>query len=245
MFPWETTPAREVAELQRARSRERDERTAQALTMLAAAAALAALWPLAITTATAYAAAWLTGAHPARLLRAAAWSSPMTAVYVAAATLQDRPWEPGHLTGWARQPYRDWRTATIHLIHGTRIPAAVLTVAPLAIPAGIAIGAGLWAWRSHQATHGLIGATALASVSWDGRQWRRQAATARRDARQPGRVPLTARRGVPVGTVIRVTRARWSRTLAIPLTEFARHMVIVGATGSGKTTLMIRLWAGS
>jgi hypothetical protein len=89
-----------------------------------------------------------------------------------------------------------------------------------------------------------MGATALASVSWDGRQWRRQAATARRDARQPGRVPLTSHRGVPVGPVIRVIRARWSRVLAIPLAEFSRHMVIVGATGSGKTTLMIRLWAG-
>jgi hypothetical protein len=244
MWPWTTSSARDMAEMQRARSRERDQRTAQAITMIAAAAALAALWPLAIVTAITYSAAWLTGAHPARLLRAATWSAPATAAYAMAAAIQDRPWEPGRLTWWAGQPYRDWKAATLDLIRGTRIPAAVLAVAPVAVPAGIAIGAGLWAWRSHQATHGLIGATALASVSWDGRQWRRQAATARRDARQPGRVPLATWRGVCVGTVIRVTRARWSRVLTIPLAEFSRHMVIVGATGSGKTTLMIRLWAG-
>jgi hypothetical protein len=129
-------------------------------------------------------------------------------------------------------------------VPAARVPAALLTVAPVAVPAGIAIGAAVWAWRCHQMTHGLMGATALAPASWDNRQWRRQAATARRDAAQPGRVPLLTRRGIPVGTVIRVIRAPWSRVLAIPLAEFSRHMVIVGASGSGKTTLMIRLWAG-
>jgi hypothetical protein len=233
-----------MAEMSRQRNRERDDRIAAAVTTLAAAAILAALWPLAITAAAAFVAAWLTGAHPARVLRAAAWSTPATAVYILAATVQDKPWEPGHARRWELRPYREWRTATLHLIHGTAIPADVLTVAPVAIPAGIAIGAGLWAYRSHLMTHGLMGATALASVSWDGRQWRRQARTASRDARQPGRVPLTTRRGVPVGTVIRAFRARWSRTLVIPVAEFTRHMVIVGASGSGKTTLMIRLWTG-
>jgi hypothetical protein len=241
---WGGPTDREARELLRIRDRENEERTAQAVAMLAAAAVLSALWPLAIVAAATFTTAWLTGMHHARLLRAAAWSLPVTAVYMAASTAQDRPWAPGHLKPWAEQPYHDWKRATVDLIHGTRVPAALLSVAPLAIPAGIAIGAAAWAWRSHQMTHGLMGSTALASVSWDGRQWRRQAATARRDARQPGRVPLTARHGVPVGTVIRVIRARWARVLAIPLAEFTRHMVIVGASGSGKTTLMIRLWAG-
>ena len=31
---------------------------------------------------------------------------------------------------------------------------------------------------------------------------------------------------------------------ALPAGACARHMVIVGSTGSGKTNLMIRLWAG-
>ena len=30
----------------------------------------------------------------------------------------------------------------------------------------------------------------------------------------------------------------------MPYPACARHMVIVGATGSGKTNLMMRLWAG-
>ncbi len=72
----------------------------------------------------------------------------------------------------------------------------------------------------------------------------RDEATARRAAKAPGLAPLATRHGVPVGPVIRVIRRRWSRVLTIELAEFARHMVIIGASGTGKTTLMIRLWAG-
>jgi hypothetical protein len=227
------------------RKTDTDERVAQAVTMLAAAAITAVLWPVLAVCAVTVAAAWATGMHYARLLRAALWSLSMTGTYVVAATVQDRPWQARRLGSWLAQPYRDWRTATLDLIHGHHIAAALLTVAPLAVPAGLAAGAGVWAWRTHQMTHGLMGTTALAPVPWERRQWRRQSATAARDARQPGRVPLVTRKGhVPAGTVIRVVRARWSRVLAIPLPEFARHMVIVGASGSGKTTLMIRLWAG-
>jgi hypothetical protein len=225
------------------RDRDREERAAAAVTMMAAAA-LSVLWPLGIVAAATYAAATASGTHPARLWRAAAWSLPMAAAYAIAAAIQDRPWEPGRLRRWVRQPYTDWRAATLHLVHHSDIPAALLSVAPLAVPAGIAIAAAGWAWRCHQMTHGLIGETALATVTWDDGQWRRQAAAAARDARQPGRVPLTTRRGVIAGTVIRVVRARWSRVLVVPLADFSRHMVIVGASGSGKTTLMIRLWAG-
>ena len=241
----------------RERQQERDDRIAQAVSMLAAVAVLAVLWPILAVMAVTVAAAWATGMHHARILRAALWSLSMTGTFVIAATVQDRPWAPGRLREWAAQPYRDWKNATVSVItvhgsrahfhvsvHAARVPAALLTVAPLAVPAGLAIGAALWAWRCHQMTNGLMGTTALAPASWEARQWRRQAATARRDARQPGRVPLTTRRGIPAGTVIRVIRAPWSRVLAIPLAEFTRHMVIVGASGSGKTTLMIRLWAG-
>lgn len=229
---------------ERERRREREDRATQAVTMLAVTAVLAVLWPIMAVMAVTVAAAWTTGMHYARLLRAALWSLSMTGTFAIAATVQDRPWAPGRLKGWAEQPYRDWKRATLELIHGRDIPAALLTVAPVAVPAGLAIGAGIWAWRCHQMTHGLMGTTALAPVSWDNRQWRRQARTAARDARQPGRVPMVTRRGVPAGTVIRVIRARWSRVLVIPLTDFSRHMAIVGASGSGKTTLMIRLWAG-
>ena len=49
---------------------------------------------------------------------------------------------------------------------------------------------------------------------------------------------------VPAGAVIRAVGRRWTPVLAIPSAAFARHMVIVGASGTGKTNLMIRLWAG-
>src|ERR1039457_6072265 len=66
-------------------NRERDNAAAAA--MLAAAALLAVLWPLGIAAAATITAAWLTGAHPARLARTALASLPMTAVYIAAATI--------------------------------------------------------------------------------------------------------------------------------------------------------------
>jgi hypothetical protein len=219
------------------------ERIAQGVTVLAAAAALAVLWPIVAVMAVTVAAAWATGTHHARILRAALWSASMTGAYAVAATVQDRPWTPGRLGQWARQPYADWKRSTTGLAHG-HVPAALLTVAPVAVPAGLAIGAGLWAWRCRQMASGLAGRTALASVAWDGRQWTRQARHARADAAAPGRVPLLTRTGVPVGTVIRAVQAPWSRVLSVPLAAIARHMVVVGTTGSGKTVLMTRLWCG-
>jgi hypothetical protein len=219
------------------------DRAAAAVTIAAAALVLAVLWPVVLVTAAAVTAAWAAGMHHARLLRAALWSASMTGAYAIAGTIQDRPWAPGRLRTWAEQPYSDYRHATTALIHGS-VPAALLLTAPLAIPAGLAAAAGLWAWRCHQMTHGLGGSTALASVSWDTRQWKRQARAARMDARAPGRVPLLSRRGVPVGTVIRAVRAPWTRVLVIPAAVFTRHMIIIGITGSGKTVLMLRLWCG-
>jgi hypothetical protein len=240
---WQTPPA--AREATRAlQSRESEERAAQAVTAMAAAAAMAAVWPVGLAAAIAFAIAQLTGTHPARLLRAAAWSLPMSAVYLTAAAVQDRAWEPGHSRLWVRRPYADWRTATLSIVHGTRIAVALLTVAPLAVPAGLAAAAALWAWRVRQVTNGLIGSTALAPVTFDDRQWARQARQAARDAAQPGRLALATPRGITAGTVIRVVRAPYRRVLAVPLADFSRHMVIVGASGSGKTTLMIRLWAG-
>ena len=49
---------------------------------------------------------------------------------------------------------------------------------------------------------------------------------------------------VPAGAVIRAVGRPWRPVLEVPAAAFRRHMVIVGASGSGKTNLMIRLWAG-
>jgi hypothetical protein len=225
------------------RDPEAGERAARAVAMLAALAVTAALWPAALAALAALAAASATGMHWRRLLRAAAWSTVMTAVYVIAAAVQDRPWAPGRLRAWYAQPYTDWRRSTLALAHG-HVPAALLATAPLAVPAGLALAAWAWWWRCRQMARGIAGGDALAPVEWDDRQWRRQALTASRDAAQPGRVPLATRRGIPVGTVIRTVRAPWSRVLVVPLADFGRHMLIVGITGSGKTVLMCRMWAG-
>jgi hypothetical protein len=195
-------------------------------------------WPLVLATLGTLAAAWLSGMHPARVARAAAWSAPAAAVYLAATAAQARTW-----TALALRPVADWHRASLLLIGGQPVPALLLT-APLAVPAGLAAGAGLWAWMSHAYAHGLIGRTGLAPSAFEARQWHRAARGARRAARAPGLVPLAGRRGVGVGPVIRVTGRRWTRVLTIPREEFSRHLVIVGASGTGKTTLMIRLWAG-
>ena len=51
---------------------------------------------------------------------------------------------------------------------------AGLLVAPVAVPAGLAIGGLLWAWRIYAITTGLAGITASAPIEFDTRQWRRQ-----------------------------------------------------------------------
>jgi hypothetical protein len=202
-------------------------------------AALAALWPLVIMSAVAVTAAWSLGLPARRLYRAAVWSLLMTAVYILAAALQAHGWQDILL-----RPVHDWTTASRHLVHGAVLPA-VFAVAPLAVPAGLAAGAAWWAHRWQAMTHGLAGRSAYAPAVFTARQWRRAAARATWVNKAPGAVPLTARGGgVPVGAVIRAVRQPARNVLVIPAAVFGRHMVIVGTSGSGKTNLMMRLWAG-
>jgi hypothetical protein len=82
-------------------------------------------------------------------------------------------------------------------------------------------------------------------MTFDRRQWRRQVRAAKGRIAAPGAVPLLASRGqIPVGGTVRTVGHRWHPVFTIPYAACGRHMVIVGATGSGKTNLMIRLWAG-
>jgi hypothetical protein len=63
---------------------------------------------------------------------------------------------------------------------------------------------------------------------------------------RPGTVPLlTGPDQVVIGPVIRAVRHKWRPVLTVPARSFARHSVIIGSSGSGKTNLMMRLWAGS
>ena len=133
---------------------------------------------------------------------------------------------------------------------GTTLTAAGLArtfalLAPAAVPAGLALAGLFWAWRIYAITTGLGGIRASAPITFDARQWKRQVRTAKGLTRAPGAVPLLARGGqIPVGGTIRAIGHRWHPVLTLPAAACARHMVIVGSTGSGKTNLMIRLWAG-
>jgi hypothetical protein len=205
--------------------------------LLLAAIAVAA-WPVTLIAALGYAAAWLRGWPPARLGRAAAVTLPVTAVWLL--VLASRT--PGRAIALA--PARAWETGWSHPVTAD-LARTFLLIAPAAIPAGLALAALAWTWRIYAITTGLAGITATAPITFDARQWKRQVRTARGLTAAPGAVPLLARGGrIPVGGTIRAIGHRWHPVFTIPATACARHMVIVGATGSGKTNLMIRLWAG-
>ena len=196
-------------------------------------------WPLTVVIAAGYVAAWWRGWPPAKLSRAAAWSLVMLPVWLAVASLH-----PDQLRADALAPVRAWEG-------GWPYPAALAAArifvlfTPATIPAGLALAALVWAWRTYAITTGLGGITASAPITFDRRQWKRQARTARGLTEAPGAVPLLARRSrIPVGGTIRSIGHRWHPVFTLPAAALGRHMVIVGATGSGKTNLMIRLWAG-
>jgi hypothetical protein len=137
-----------------------------------------------------------------------------------------------------------WHQASVWLMHGRVIPAVVLTV-PLAVPLGLLAGGAAWQQRMTAMAAGAAGRHAFAPAAFDARQWHRQARSARGRLTAPGPFPLVTSRGtVPAGAVIRTVGRPWTPVLEIPAGAFARHMVIVGASGTGKTNLMIRLWAG-
>jgi hypothetical protein len=206
--------------------------------VIVAAVAVAA-WPITVVAAAGFAAAWLRGWPPARLWHTACWSLPMTAVYLIGQGLRLRSWPTVALA-----PVNDWANAW-RLLAADSILRAALLVAPVAVPAGLAAAGLGWAWRIYAITTGLAGQTASAPVWFDERQWRHQVRSARGRVSAPGTVPLLTSRGlVAVGATIRAIGHRWQPVLAVPARSFSRHSVIIGSSGSGKTNLMMRLWAG-
>jgi hypothetical protein len=209
------------------------------LKWLVTAAVLVAAAPVTVVTAAGLAGAWLRGWPPARLRRAALLALPMTAVYLAVRAARART---VHAALWA--PVHDWQHAW-HLAQAGRIWAAAVLTAPVAIPAGLAAAAGLWAWRIYAIETGLSGRTATAPVVFDARQWRRAARTARARVTAPGPFPLATGDGrIVMGATIRAVGHRWRPVLAVPYQAMGRHQVIIGSSGSGKTNLMMRTWAG-
>jgi hypothetical protein len=209
------------------------------LRWLVLAAVLVAAAPVTIVAAVGFATAWLRGWPAARLRRAAGWSLPMTGVYLAGRALHAATW-----TTFALAPVRDWRTA-YHVAAAGQVIRGLVLCAPVAVPAGLLAAAGLWAWRVYAIETGLSGKTATAPVVFDARQWRRASRAARGRVNAPGTFPLARPGGqIVMGATIRAVGHRWRPVATVPYTAMGRHQVVIGSSGSGKTNLMMRTWAG-
>jgi hypothetical protein len=207
------------------------------IAVLVAALILAA--PAVLVAAYAAALAWFLGWPPRQLYRAAAWCLPMLAAWLAAMAADGRPWPQ-----LAAAPYLAWLAAWHGAAAGSYLKAAV-TVAPLAIPVGLVAGGLAWSWRIYTMETGSGGLAPSAPAAFDQRQWRHQVRTARARIAAPGSVPLLSRDGsVVAGATIRAVRQPARPLAVLPFPRLRSHQVVLGTTGTGKTTLLLRLWAG-
>ena len=207
------------------------------IAVLVAALILAA--PAVLVAAYAAALAWFLGWPPRQLYRAAAWCLPMLAAWLAAMAADGRPWPQ-----LAAAPYLAWLAAWHEAAAGSYLKAAV-TVAPLAIPVGLVAGGLAWSWRIYTMETGSGGLAPSAPAAFDQRQWRHQVRTARARIAAPGSVPLLSRDGsVVAGATIRAVRQPARPLAVLPFPRLRSHQVVLGTTGTGKTTLLLRLWAG-
>jgi len=198
---------------------------------------------------------WWRGLPPRRLHAAALWCLPMVAAWlIAVAAWPVRASYPaGYPAGvgpgavWLRvvaAPWRAWLDMWQLAGHG-HLASAAVAAAPPAIPLGIAAGGLAWAYRLFRMRTGTGGLTPAAPAAFDERQWRHQVRTARALLAAPGALPLISARGdVVAGAAIRSVRHRGVRSAAIPYERLRSHQVVIGSTGTGKTTLLLRLWAG-
>ena len=212
--------------------------TGRVLRIAIIAALIIAAAPASVVAAIGAVLAWLRGWPPARLYRAALWCLPMVAVWLAATAIASRSASVA-----AGTPYHAW----LSLWHGTHPASAadIAAIAPLAIPVGLAAGGLAWAYRIRSMRTGTAGLSPDAAVSFDLRQWRHQARSARARIAAPGAIPLTSRNGSLVaGAVIRSVNHPGGPIASIPYSRMRSHQVVIGTTGTGKTTLLLRLWAG-
>lgn len=195
--------------------------------------------PVTVVTIAGLAVAWSRGWPPARLRQAAAWSLPMTAIWLAVTAIGVRS-----LDAVIAAPFTAWIESWHAFDYGATSTAFVLA-APVAVPAGLFLASVFWAGRIYRMDTGLAGVTATGPVVFDERQWRRQAKAAAARSSAPGLTPLADNQGkIVAGGTIRSVGHAWRPVLAVPWTAMGRHQVVVGSSGSGKTNLMIRTWAG-
>ncbi len=211
---------------------------ARLIKITAAAALIVAAAPVSVCAAIGVWTAWLAGWPPARLYRAALWCAPMVAAWLAAIAVT---------RGWAsviQAPYQAWRAMWRDGATGS-YPAAAAVIAPAAIPVGLAVAGLAWSYRIRSMEAGSGGLSPAAAVAFDLRQWRHQVRTARASIAAPGSVPLTSNNGdLIAGAVIRAVGHPARRTAVVPYQRMRSHQVVIGTTGTGKTTLLLRLWAG-
>ena len=203
------------------------------------AALIIAAAPVSLVAAASAATAWLRGWAPGRLYRAAACCAPMIAAWLAATEFATGSWRAA-----VAAPYLAW-LAMWHDAAAGRYPAAATVIAPAAIPVGLVAGGLAWSYRLRSMHTGTGGLSPGSAVAFDLRQWRHQVRTARARITAPGSVPLTSQNGAVVaGAVIRAVGHRPGLLARIPYPRMRSHQVVIGTTGTGKTTLLLRLWAG-
>jgi len=226
--------------------------------------------PVTLTAVASAAFGWWRGWPPRRLYAVAAWCLPMAVAWLAAVAawpvraagaggagagaaaspagpIAAPPAGVGPGPLWVRvaaAPARAW-LAMWHLAGHGHLAAAAVAAAPPAIPLGVLAGGLAWAYRLFRMRTGAGGLSPAAPAVFDARLWRRQARTAKALLAAPGALPLISRNGLVVtGATIRSVRHRAGRAAAIPYSRLRSHQVVIGSTGTGKTTLLLRLWAG-
>jgi hypothetical protein len=112
--------------------------------------ATVAAWPVTAVTAAAYTVAWLRGWPPVRLYRAAAWTLLPAAAWLAALEIQ----APGFLA--ARDPGQTWARGWGH-VSPAHLAGIFAALAPVTLPAGLALAGLVWAWRNYAVTAGSAG----------------------------------------------------------------------------------------
>jgi hypothetical protein len=235
----------------RRRNQRRDPETGLAVVRLVVAGLAVVLAPVTVTALAGYALAWWRGWPPRRLYLAAAGCAPLAAGWLAAAAFG-----PARLPGprpgqwWLRllvAPYRGWLAMWCTAGAHGHVVVAALVLAPLAIPAGLAAGGLAWARRRFRMAAGTGGLHPGSPARFDLRLWAREARTARGAASSTVRpLPLLLPNDcVVAGATIRSVGHPARRVAAIPFERLRSHQVVIGSTGTGKTTLLLRTAGGN
>lgn len=213
--------------------------TVRAGTAVLAGCLCVAAAPVTVVAVVSVLVAWLRGWQPGALYRAAAWCLPMVAAWLIAAAISQHGLLPV-----AQLPYQAWLAMWRRGAAGSYLAAAVL-IAPGALPVGMLAGGLAWSARIRSMAARAGGRSPASAAAFDQRQWRRQVRAAAARIAAPGAAPLLAANGDFVaGAVIRCVGLPARPLTQLPAGRLRSHQIVVGGTGTGKTTLLLRLWAG-